>query len=207
MLPNIGAAHTNVFLVLSIDDFGHALGQQTGFIFLEESVPIASPDHLDHIPTRTTEDRFKLLNDLAVSSHRTVEALQIAINDKDKVVEFLTRSERNCTESFGLVAFSVTQERPYFLSRRILQPSVLQVLIKSSLINRHDGTKSHRDGWVLPKVWHQPRVRIAAQSTFGLKLLSKVLELCLTQSPFQKRSRIHPRRCVPLEVNDIPVIS
>ncbi len=45
-----------------------------------------------------------------------------------------------------------------------------------------------------PKVWHQPWVRITAETTFRLQFLPKVFQLLLRQSAFQKRSRVHPRR-------------
>ena len=36
---------------------------------------------------------FELLDDLAVAAHRAVEALQVAVDDEDQVVETLARRE------------------------------------------------------------------------------------------------------------------
>ena len=41
-----------------------------------------APQDLDHVPARAEEQRFELLDDLAVAAHRPVEALQVAVDDR-----------------------------------------------------------------------------------------------------------------------------
>ena len=207
MFSNVGTGHTHILLILAVDDFGHALSQKPRLVLGEQNIPIATPHDLDHIPARTAEDRFEFLNDLAVATNRAVESLQVAVHDEDEVVEFFARGERDRTERFGLIAFAVAEERPHFLAGRILQTAIIQVLVKAGLVDRHNGAETHRYGWVFPKIWHEPWVRIAAESTAGLQFLPKVFEFALGQTPFKKCSGVHTRRRVPLEVNQITRIS
>ena len=45
------------------------------------------------VPARAAERRFELLDDLAVAADRTVEALQVAVDDEDQVVELFARGQ------------------------------------------------------------------------------------------------------------------
>ena len=58
--------------------------------------------------------RFQFLNDLAVAAHGAVQALQVAIDDENQIVEFFARGQGDRAERFGLVRFAVAQERPDF---------------------------------------------------------------------------------------------
>ena len=77
----------------------------------------AAPDHLDHVPARAAEDRLELLDDLAVAAHRTVEALQVAVDDEDQVVELLACRDRQAGHRLGLVHLAVADERPHLRLR------------------------------------------------------------------------------------------
>ena len=46
---------------------------------------------LDDVPTSAAEDRFKFLYYLPIAAHRAVEALEVAIDDPDEVVELFAR--------------------------------------------------------------------------------------------------------------------
>ena len=63
---------------------------------------------------------FEFLDDLAVAAHRAVEALQIAIDDEDEVVEPFAGGQRQGAERFGLVGFAVAEEAPDFAASRYL---------------------------------------------------------------------------------------
>src|SRR5271154_2012263 len=105
-------------LIFAVDAFVHALDQEAGGIAGEKIVPAGAPDQLDHVPAGAAEGRFQLLNDAAVAADRAVQALQVAIDDKDQVVELLAGSKSQRAERFGLIAFSVAQEGPNFAWRR-----------------------------------------------------------------------------------------
>ena len=115
VLADVGAGHHRVLLVLAVDDLAHALAQQAVVVAREQRVPLAAPEHLDDVPAGAAEDRFELLDDLAVAAHRAVEALQVAVDDEDQVVELLARGERDGAERLGLVGLAVAEERPDLL--------------------------------------------------------------------------------------------
>src|SRR5205823_1267780 len=86
VLPEVSATLDEKFLVLAVSDLAHPTHQQTIAIVLNQAVPIAAPNNLDHVPARTAEDRFEFLNNFAVATHRAVETLQVAVDDKDQIV-------------------------------------------------------------------------------------------------------------------------
>ena len=99
-LPKNSRAHISAVarlegLVLAVDAFLHALAQQAALVAREQGVPVAAPDDLDDVPARAAKIRLEFLDDLAVAAHRTVEALQIAIDDEDQIVEVLARGQRD----------------------------------------------------------------------------------------------------------------
>ena len=69
------------------------LTSRPSVILLEQRIPLAAPDHLDHVPAGAAEDRLELLDDLAVAADRTVEALEVAVDDEDQVVELFAGGE------------------------------------------------------------------------------------------------------------------
>src|SRR6266849_2075278 len=89
VLADISPALASVFLKFAIHDFVHALDKLAALVAGEERVPIASPDDFDDVPSRASESRFQLLDDLTVAADRTIESLQIAVDDEYQVVETL----------------------------------------------------------------------------------------------------------------------
>ena len=120
VLSDVVAARDRVFLVLAVDHFPHAFDQQAGLVFLQERIPVGSPDHLDHIPSRSAEQRFQFLDNLAVAAHGAVESLQVAIDDEGQVVQLFAGGERNRAQRLGFVGLTVTEERPDARAVRVL---------------------------------------------------------------------------------------
>src|SRR5262249_6254771 len=87
VLPEVGTALDEEFLILPVRDLAHTADQEAIPVILNEAIPIAAPDDLDDVPSRTPENGFELLNNFAVATHRAVEALQVAVDDEDQVVE------------------------------------------------------------------------------------------------------------------------
>src|SRR6185312_17028070 len=108
VLTEISAAFDKEFLILAVGDFTKALHQQAIAVVFEKRVPIRAPDALDYVPAGATENSFEFLDDFSIAAHRAVKALQIAINDKDEVVELFAGSQRNRAECFRLIDFAVT---------------------------------------------------------------------------------------------------
>ena len=87
-----------VGLVFTVDHFFHALQQQTLRVFRKQGIPMRAPDDLDDIPAGTPEHTFEFLDDLAVAAYRSVQTLQIAVDDEHEVIELLTRGHTDGTE-------------------------------------------------------------------------------------------------------------
>src|SRR5262245_48768890 len=91
VLADVGTIRDGVFLVFSIDDFAHASYQDAVMVFGQQWVPIAAPDHLDDVPTGAAEHRLEFLDNLAVATYRAIQALQIAVDDKNQIIQTLAR--------------------------------------------------------------------------------------------------------------------
>ena len=87
-LAEIGARFDGVLLILPVDDLAHAVGEQPVAIAGEQRIPIAAPQHLDHVPAGAAEAGFELLDDLAVTAHRPVEALQLQLITQTRLSSF-----------------------------------------------------------------------------------------------------------------------
>src|SRR5437762_5380821 len=127
VLAEICPGLDGVLLILAVDDLGHPLGEQAVLILLEQLIPLAAPQHLDHVPAGAAKRRFELLDDLPVPAYRAVEPLQVAVDDEDQVVELFARRERDGAERFRFVGLAVAEKRPYLRIRSLLQPAILEV--------------------------------------------------------------------------------
>src|SRR4029077_20286843 len=121
------------------------LHQPSRFVAFKERIPVAAPNDLDDIPTGPAKGRLQLLNDLAVAAHWAVESLQIAIDDKNQIVEPFASGQGDGAERFRLVGFSVADKAPNVLLRCVLQSSLLDVTVEPGLIDRHDRAEAHRN--------------------------------------------------------------
>ena len=95
MLAHISAIIGFEGLVVTVHGFHHDATQGTIFVAGNQGVPVAAPDQLQHIPARASKFTLQLLDDLAVATHRAIQALQIAVDDKNQVVELFTRGQTN----------------------------------------------------------------------------------------------------------------
>ena len=207
VLADVGARLHGVLLVLPVDDLAQAPRQQAVGVLLEQRIPVAAPDALDDVPAGAAEDGLQLLDDLAVAAHRAVEALQVAVDDEDQVVELLAAGQRDGAERLGLVGLAVAEERPHLAVAERRQAAIVQVAHEARLVDRHDGPQAHRDRRVLPEVRHQPGMRVGRQAAARLRLAAEVLELLDRQPAFEKRPRVDAGRRVALEEDDVAVVA
>ncbi|OPZ22811.1 MAG: hypothetical protein BWZ10_00229 [candidate division BRC1 bacterium ADurb.BinA364] len=201
MLAGVGAGFDRVFLQLAVDDFVHALDQRAVAVLVQQGVPVAAPDDFDHIPAGAAERRFELLDDLAVAAHGAVEALQIAVDHEDQVVEPLARGQRDRAERFRLVALAVAQKGPDLAFGGVAQPAMLEVAVESRLINRRDRPQAHRNGRKLPEIGHQPGMRIRGQAARRLRFAAEIFQLLGLETAFEISAGIDAGRGMPLEKN------
>src|SRR5215467_15808046 len=89
ILPEISAALDEELLVLTVGNFAQSPHEQSIAIVLDQAVPIAAPDDLDHVPAGAAENRFKFLNDFSIATHGTIESLKVAVDHPYQIVELL----------------------------------------------------------------------------------------------------------------------
>src|SRR5689334_22529379 len=90
---------------------------------------------------------------------------------------------------------------------RVLNTTVYQILIEPRLIDGHNWPQAHRDRREFPKIGHQPRMRIARQPAHRLQLAAKMFEVLFAQAALEEGSRIHARRSMPLEINQVSAVT
>ena len=113
VLADVAARLDRVLLELPVDGGVHLVDQHAVHVAREKVVPAPTPDDLDHVPARAPERGLELLDDLAIAADGAVEALQVAVDDEDQVVELLARGEREPGHRLGLVHLAVADERPH----------------------------------------------------------------------------------------------
>ena len=116
------------------------------------------------------------MNDLAVAADRAVEALEIAIDHPDEVVEVLAAGHADGSVRFRLIRFTVSDEGPdHGIVVLCNEFACLQVAAEAGLINGMDGPQSHRHRGENPEIRHQEGMRVRAQTRMVLQFLTKVL--------------------------------
>ena len=192
ILAHVGTIIGLERLVVAVQRIHHDLAQGAVLVPCQQRVPVAAPDQFDDVPARATKLALQLLDDLAVASHRTVQALQIAVDDENQVVQALTRCQSDRAEALHLVHLAVTTKHPYLAVVGLRDATRLQVLEKSRLVNCHQWAQAHRHGGELPELGHQLRVRVAGEAA-PIDLLAEIQQLLLCQPALQKGARINPR--------------
>ncbi len=194
VLPDVRPAGHAELLELAVQGVVHLLDEHAVDVPGQELVPLARPDDLDDVPAGAAEDRLELLDDLAVAADRSVEALQVAVDDEGQVVEAFARRHMERAERLRLVGLAVAQERPHARAARVEQATVLQVAVEPGLVDGRDGPEAHRHRRVLPEVGHQARMRVGAQAGLARdRLPAEVVELVLAQAAFEERPRVDAR--------------
>jgi hypothetical protein len=169
-----------------------SLRKRAVLVARQQRVPLAAPEQLDHVPARTAELAFELLDDLAVAAHRAVEALQVAVDDEDQVVQLLARRQADGTQAFHLVHLAVAAEHPDLAVFGVGDAARVQVLQEACLVDRHQRAQAHGDRRELPELGHQLGVRVAGQA-LAIDFLAEIQQLLLGQAPFQIGAGVHAR--------------
>jgi len=203
MLAVEAAVGRGVGLELAVDRLVEALEQHAVVVAGEERIPVRAPEKLEHIPAGAGEETLQLLHHRAVAAHRAVEALQIAVDDEDQVVEAFARRERKPGERFGLVHLAVADERPHLSCLFNFKNSpVGQVADEPRLVDRIERAKAHRAGGELPEVRHQVRMAIGGEP-LAAGFLPVVVQPLFAEPAFQERARIDAGRRMRLEIDQI----
>ena len=140
MLACVGATLGLEVLVLAVDALIHHPAQEALGVARQQRVPARAPQHLDDVPAGAEEGRLEFLDDLAVTAHRAIEALQVAVDDEDEVVEALAHRHGERAHRLRLVHLAITEKRPDFLIRGLHQSAMLQIAREARLENGVHGT-------------------------------------------------------------------
>ncbi len=193
-------------LVVAVERVHHDLAQRTVFVARQQLVPLAAPEQLDHVPTRAAKLALQLLDDLAVATHRAIEALQVAVDDEDQVVQPFARRQPDCAQALGLIHFTVATEGPDLALGGIGNAARVQVLEKARLVDRHQGPQTHAHGRELPKIGHELGVRVARQA-LAIDLLAEIEQLLLADAPFHVGAGVDAGCAVALHVEQIAAVA
>ncbi len=176
--------------------------QQSKLILLEKRIPLPAPNHLDDIPSCTTENTFQLLDNLAIASDRAIQSLQITIDNKNQVIQLLSTCQCNRTLGLRLIHFTIASKAPDFSRTTTSEASIVQILHDVCLVDCLQWAQPHRNRWELPVVRHQPGVRIGRQA-ISIHFLAKFVELFFGQAPFKERPGVNTRRGVALYIDQV----
>ena len=202
-LTDVGAAFGFKGLVFAVDAFVHQLQKAAGGVLLEQGVPIAAPDAFDDVPAGAAEEAFEFLDDFAVAADRAVEALQVAVDDEDQVVELFAHGDADGAGGFGLVHFAIAQKCPDFPGSFIDELAAFQITHEARLVNGINGAEAHGNGGELPEILHQPRVGIRGKACGVAQFVAEIVELVGGEAAFEEGARVDAGGGVPLEINQI----
>ena len=194
MLANVGAGFDDELLVFAVDQFAHALDEQAFGVAVEDGIPLAAPENLDDVPASAAEGGFEFLNDLAVAANRAVEALQVAVDDEDKIVEFFAGGQRDGAEGFGLIGFAVAEEGPDFGVGDGFEAAIFEIAVVTRLVNGHQRAQAHGDGGKFPEIGHQPGMWIGGKAAAGLEFAAEIFELLGGEAALEEGAGVHAGR-------------
>jgi hypothetical protein len=162
------------------------------------------PQQLDHVPAGAAEFAFQFLDDLAVAAHRAVQALQVAVDHEDQVVQLLARGQP-MAPSDSTRPFRRRRRTPRPCGFRCWQCRGVQVLQEARLVDGHQRAQAHGHRGELPEVGHQLGVRVARQA-LAVHFLAEVQQLLFGDAAFQVGAGIDAGRDVALDVQAVAAV-
>jgi hypothetical protein len=205
MLADIGTVLGLEGLVLAVHRLHHPLSEDALLVAQEQRVPLGSPDQLDDVPAGAAESPLEFLDDLAVAAHRTIEALQVAVDHENQVVEPLARGHADGAQRFDLIGLAVAEEGPDLAVAGLDETAAVQVFHEARLIDRLDRAEAHRNRRELPEIGHQPRMRVG-RDALAVDFLAETVHLFVGQPAEQVRARIDAGNRMPLEEDQVAAV-
>jgi len=114
-----------------------------GLVLRKQRIPFGAPHDLHNIPAGATECGLKLLDDLAIATYRAIEALQVAVDDEDEIVQAFAHRHRNRAHRLRLVHLPIAKERPDLAVSRFDHPAMLHVAHEAGLVDGHHRAEAH----------------------------------------------------------------
>ena len=199
VVADVAAVGDRVLLVLAIDDLVHALGQAAVDVLFQQRIPVVAPDHLDDVPASTAKTASSSCIIFPLPRTGPSRRWRLQFTTQMRLLS-CSRAARVSAPKLSGSSHSPSPKRPTPCYRQRLEAAVFEVAVEASLIDRQDWPQAHRHGWELPKVRHQPRVRIGGEATAFLQFAAEVFELVFVEAAFDEGAGVHAGGSVPLEV-------
>ena len=190
-------------LEVAVDALFHTLEEEAPGVFGEELVPVGAPDDLDDVPSGSAKCSFELVDDAFVAADGAVEALEVAVDDEDEVVELFAGAEGDGTQGVDLVGLAVADEGPDLAVGFFDEASVFEVLHEAGLVDGVEWADAHGDGREAPEVGHEPGVRVAGQAGLVAEFVAEVLEVVVVEAAFEVGAGVDAGGGVALEVDEV----
>ena len=197
--PPVGGG---VLLQLAIDRFVQALEDDPLPVAGEQRIPVRAPQQLDHAPARAGEQAFQFLDDGAVAAHRAVQALQVAVDHDDEVVQSLASGQRQPGQRFRFVHLAVAHEGPHLAPGGGEKAAMVEVAQEPRLIDGLERAESHRAGRELPELGHQVRMAVGRQA-LAADFPPVMVQLRLAEPPFEEGAGVDAGGGMGLEKHQI----
>src|SRR5262249_4812112 len=149
--------------------------------------------------------RLRLSLDRDVVALGEEEALHIAVDNKDEIVEALPPGKRHGSERFWLVHFSVAHESPHLARCGIGDAAAVQIFEEARLIDRHQRAGPHGYGGGLPEFRHQPGMRKGREAAAS-RLLTEIQKLLLGEPALDEGPRVDARPGVALDIDEVAAV-
>src|SRR5262249_23669418 len=127
----------------------------------------------------------------------------IAVDHPYQIVQVFAGGQSQRTKSLGFIGFAVPHKSPDAWLVTIGQSACLEITIKAGLVNRQQGSQSHRDGRKLPKIRHEIGMRVRREAGMLSEFLPEILQMLFIQASFDEGPGIDAGRSVALEINHI----
>ena len=101
-------------LQLSVDCAVECINEFTVGIARKQRIPVRAPQEFDDIPASATKQRLEFIDDVTIAAHRSIETLQVTVDNEDEVIEFFARGQRERGERFGFIHLAITEHAPHF---------------------------------------------------------------------------------------------
>ncbi len=180
--PPVGGG---VLLQLAVDRLVQPLEDRALVVAGEQRVPVRTPQQLDDVPARAGEQAFQLLDDGTVAAHRTVQALQVAVDHQDEVVQPLAPGQRQAGQRLRFVHLAIADERPHLAPGGGENAAMVQVAHEARLIDGLERAEPHRAGRELPELRHQIRMAVGRQAP-AADFPAEMVQLRLAEPPFEE---------------------
>src|SRR3984885_5611852 len=158
------------------------------------------------MPTSAAEDTFQLIDDALITAYRTVQALQVAVDYKDQVVEFFPGGDSERAQRVHFVGFAIPNKRPDLAVSFLNQAAVLEVAHEARLVDRVEGSNAHGNRGEAPKLRHQPGMGIGRHPGLAPQFVAEVKQAIIVKPSFHVGPRIDTRGGMDLKVDKVPML-